>query len=91
MKTVNLMFRLSNVRWQHHMLVPAIIRQGQLFGSRNVFSALMLRPVNTKYGKLEKPYFMEGVQMPGGWENKRLKSHDLQLTSNIDRAVNKAK
>ena len=29
--------------------------------------------------------------MPGGWENKRLKSHDLQLTSNIDRAVNKLK
>ena len=60
MKTVNLMFRLSNVRWQHHMLVPEIIRQGQLFGSRNVFLALMLRTVNTRYGKLERATLLHG-------------------------------
>ena len=55
------MFRLSNVRWQHHiMLFQADIRQGQLFGSRNGFLALMLRTVNTRYGKLEKATLFHG-------------------------------
>ena len=60
MKTVNLLFRLSNVRWQHHMLVQANIREGQLFGSRNGFLALMLRTVNTKYGELERATLLHG-------------------------------
>ena len=42
------------------MLVPAIIRQGQLFGSRNVFLGLMLRPVTTRYGKLERETLLHG-------------------------------